>query len=1007
MTNSLDPKLSNSAIRGGKVRRKATWIIPGILVTLLLGLLWALPTMAAPSGADRGEIEFLDAAGGDSVSYASPFSDNKTIYVQVSDEDENTITKREGTNARSLSVNGDIRPDTGEDWHNLADMNGDGRVDNRDIEVSGSGAGIPVVRLDTANGIVMISGTTGNYFLSYWMDQATDVVVTAKSNGDPTGIDLTLGETGPSTGVFGALLTICDSDVCESNENAGALAVDTAGDTIVVEYSDDDPSGTRRESIPLDVSRPSFNGFSPVSGTSGTDDDPNFSVEVRDGESQIVDDDDATESLQFIFALYIPDAAAQFSGPLAVERGGSSFEESAVSNGFAIEATFSNGRGANQLDPDGEDEYEIHWWVMARDQSGNMAISDAVPAVSLDGRVTVAEGSSTVYSSKELVEELSAGDTITIAGESRIVTATNPDATEPYVTVDGAFNRETQGGLATRGDCIPGSFDSNNLTRLAGCESHVVRVDEAEPELGDATAGNWLDGDKIKSGPDAIRTSIQVGFNENIDCDSVSAEDFEVDGAVPNSADCLDNMVFLSVDALDPDDEPNVEIVGGIADTAGNVLDEGDVDADDGMPAGLTITIEGTAEGDRPVTDSIITIGISSDERLGDRPAVVISQVHDDYMNSGESVTGTASPTGDTNEWEFSVSLSDAGLYNVYVTGMDLGAGIETSEGVAGPDFDDKSLDDDNPMVFEVDTEVAAPTYTPADEGSTDNVNVFLKVDFATEANEYGLDADGEATDSAADVDTDFDNHNTVTLTSATLDGPGYDDMDVMDMFSTRDNVLFIWRPGDLGLGTYTLTVEAEDVAGNENESSATFDVTARQAYSLPLEAGSNLVSLPANPEDGDVNAVFGGESAITTVMTYDNASGLWQIANRDGAGMLSGNLTNIDARHAYWVVANQSLDLKVLLPASGGLTVFPPAIEVYEGWNLVPVASVEQLSAGSVVEADDYFANIEWSIAYGYDPVGGAFVKIIEGDDSEGSSNVQTGQGYFVYADSKGVIIP
>ncbi len=45
--------------------------------------------------------------------------------------------------------------------------------------------------------------------------------------------------------------------------------------------------------------------------------------------------------------------------------------------------------GANQLDPDGEDEYEIHWWVMARDQAGNMAISDAVPAVSLDGRVTV------------------------------------------------------------------------------------------------------------------------------------------------------------------------------------------------------------------------------------------------------------------------------------------------------------------------------------------------------------------------------------------------------------------------------------------------------------------------------------------------------------------------------------------------------------------------------------------------------------------------------------------
>ena len=87
--------------------------------------------------------------------------------------------------------------------------------------------------------------------------------------------------------------------------------------------------------------------------------------------------------------------------------------------------------------------------------------------------------------------------------------------------------------------------------------------------------------------------------------------------------------------------------------------------------------------------------------------------------------------------------------------------------------------------------------------------------------------------------------------------------------------------------GTYTLTVEAEDVAGNEVEAKTTFDVTARKPYSLPIEAGSNLVSLPANPADGDVNAVFGGESSISMVMTYDNASGLWQVASRDGGGIV------------------------------------------------------------------------------------------------------------------------
>ena len=990
------------------MRQKVTWIIPGILVTLLVGLLWALPILAAPSGADRGEVEFLDEAGGDPVAYASPFSDNKTVYVQVTDADENAVTKREGSDAyRPGTGNGIVRSASGEDWHNLADRNGDGRIDNRDIEIVGGG-GNGIVRYDPGNGEVTITDTTGSYSLEYWVDKETTVEVMAKSNGNPTGIAVTLTETGASTGVFGAALAICDSDLSCS----GALAVDTAGDTIVVEYADKDPKATRRASIPLDVSRPSFSGFSPASGTSGTDDDPDFSVEVRDGESKIVDDDEADESLQFIFALYNPGAASPFSGPITVARGEGNFEESAITNGFDIEGTFSNGENTGQLDPDdGGDEYEIHWWVRAFDQAGNMSISDSVAAKSIDGRVDVRSSDlRNVYSTEELIGEFEVGETITIAGETRIVESTSPTASEPNLRVNAALSGEVTGGLATRGECIPGSF-TDDLGTLAGCQSHIVRVDEAAPELSIATAGNRLDGDKIKRGPDASRTSIEVVFTENINCESATIDDFEVDGDAPLSVTCsadFPDRVFLGVEAMDPDSEPNVEIVGGVADTAGNVLEEGDVDAEDGMPAGLTVTVEGTADGDRPVTDSLITIGVTSDERLGDRPGITISQIHDDYsLTSGDSVTGTASPTGTTNQWEFRVSLGDAGLYNVHVTGTDLGGSIQSSEGVAPEDFDDESLDDDSPVVFEVDSAVAAPAFTPEHEGSTDNPNVFLKVDFGPEASEYGLDSDGDATDNSADVATDFDSHSAVTLTSATLDGPGYDGTDVSEMFSSRDNVLYIWRPGGLEQGTYTLTVEAEDVAGNEVEAKTTFDVTARKAYSLPIEAGSNLVSLPANPADGDVNAVFGGESSISMVMTYDNASGLWQVASRDGGGAFAGNLTSIDARHAYWVVSDQSLDLAVLLPASGGLTVFPPAIEVYEGWNLVPVANVDQSKAGTVIEADDYFANISWSIAYGYDPVGGSFVKIIEGDDSDGSNDVETGKGYFVYADSKGVIIP
>ena len=67
--------------------QKATWFIPGILVTLLLGLLWAMPAFAA----DAGTISFLDNKGGDGISYVSLNGPAGTagFYLEVADQDLN------------------------------------------------------------------------------------------------------------------------------------------------------------------------------------------------------------------------------------------------------------------------------------------------------------------------------------------------------------------------------------------------------------------------------------------------------------------------------------------------------------------------------------------------------------------------------------------------------------------------------------------------------------------------------------------------------------------------------------------------------------------------------------------------------------------------------------------------------------------------------------------------------------------------------------------------------
>ena len=71
------------------MRRKATWIIPGILVTLLLGLLWAMPIMAAPSGA-QGTLTILDGPDGDEIGFVSP-SGVTSFTIHVEDSDMNVV----------------------------------------------------------------------------------------------------------------------------------------------------------------------------------------------------------------------------------------------------------------------------------------------------------------------------------------------------------------------------------------------------------------------------------------------------------------------------------------------------------------------------------------------------------------------------------------------------------------------------------------------------------------------------------------------------------------------------------------------------------------------------------------------------------------------------------------------------------------------------------------------------------------------------------------------------
>ena len=789
--------------------------------------------------------------------------------------------------------------------------------------------------------------------------------VRISSDAAPKGIGVVLEETHAASGVFATTIVICEagSEDCTATQGeAVKIPVNKEGDSILVTYEDDSPSADLEATLPLDVHAPTLALFSPASGAAGREDDPTVSFQVTDPESGLNSDDDDIDSIHLVAGLYDLEAE-RAADSVVFER--DELDLRNVIDGYSASVTIDEGRGDNdelnsrQLTD--ASQYEIRWWAIASDKAGNVGISDA-------------------------------------DSETECVIAAS--VVDSFKFPDGRTQAQVNTLIAALEKTI--EFDT-------GCDPHVIRVDTAAPSLERAVTGTWLDDDTEKEGPDAIRTSIVAVFNEDLDCATVTVNDFKVDEAAPNDVTCNDANVYLAVNELVSNAVPKIEVAeGAVSDRAGNPVEAGTVTAEDSIPAKLSVTVTGTGGGGtRAVTRRAVTVTISSDERLSSNPMVTINRVGDDYSHVRFS-QGEAIASGAANRWNFTTALSRDGLYAVRVSAVDQGGRIEAVAGLDETDFSAASLKDPNAILFEMDSRLLSPTLTPEDGGQTDNPDVFIRIDFKGEAAEYGLakETDNETpppvktrktTDDPAMVDVSFDTHNTVELVSATFNGE-----DVTDDVITRDGVLFVYRPGNLALGDHRLELEARDVAGNWWTDTLNFTVIERQPYKLPISPGLNLISLPVDPEDESLNAVFGGVPDIVTVLTYENTTGLWMTATREEDGTFTGDLTTIDGYHGYFIVSKSAVDLEIMLGGGGSVFVYLPFIPVQKGWNLVPVTDVARRPA---VNAADYFANIDANVAFGYDSTLNQLTRLSLANDAKAVLTV--GSAYWVYANEPGIIVP
>ena len=543
----------------------------------------------------------------------------------------------------------------------------------------------------------------------------------------------------------------------------------------------------------------------------------------------------------------------------------------------------------------------------------------------------------------------------------------------------------------------------------------------------------------------------------------------------------LENVVFIELaDELLADETPDVTIVpNGVEDSAGNEQDDGDHEADDWISPSFTIvSIVSTRETSQDEIlagdDDEVTVVVTTDERLDStRPTVTVTYVNapagsidtkgtalcdtddgddkgtrergeiisnEDCVDSGAATGGNLNNSVEkvsNTEWIVTITEpKDTGYYNFRISGKDRSPQENPgSEGVSPSaivtDFFDADGDvnADDAIFFEGDINLPKPEVRVSGVGVQDNEAdvefrspLFVELDFAANHAVCGANADtDERMANCTNENSEYaeDNFDDVVVTSFVLDG-----VDLTDSVKTTDNQSFLVSLESISIGDHTAEVQAVDQAGNvfEDTLEIDFEVNDRDPFEKRLSPGWNLVSLPGEPADSSIAAVFGPGVEVRTVYSYDPViPGGWQVAVRETLDSdWQGDLTEITGQRGYWVLSDAIQDWEVIIPrlaggASGtGTPIQPPVIPMYAGWNLIPVTDVSgnALSANIEISAEAYLNSLDDGLdlarVLGYDTIKNEWFTVL--DKQMGmvvNANLRIGAGYWVFVREAAALVP
>ena len=551
--------------------------------------------------------------------------------------------------------------------------------------------------------------------------------------------------------------------------------------------------------------------------------------------------------------------------------------------------------------------------------------------------------------------------------------------------------------------------------------AHIITLDEKDPVIDTERSVTGFYG-RVNDKNVADRFGIMVVFDGPIAASSVSTNTFWVrldDGSTAEivDVDVESKYVFLKLASeLASDATPILDIANDekVEDMAGNETfgkEVSEFELKDGISPRLTVTLNGGSgsgtgqEGPEQLTKDKMTVHVSSDEALQSAPRIIVvceslrwNQDADEMEEENE-----VDSRHDINDFiaKLSGSLSGKPKYLDYPvttkprTSNTKAAG-DTYKYTCGYDEDDDNFSDEIGLQGLEVSSISRPgenwEYTWQNQAGNRMLKdgVLTAIAFARDRSRYaGSDGDVENWGSASaeftldtelkspltsaggdlqpnDGDTikeerpfiliEFNESTTVTLESVELD-----DVEIKQDFEEPQDNRFIYWPVSISQDDHEVEVVASDAAGNEVSFEYDFAVEARGDFVINLLAGWNAVSVPADPVDTAIQAVF-TDAAIKTVIGWDTQG--WRIAvRRDGvweSNQMFGALNDIRAKYGYWVKSDNFVRQPLALrgPVSRGASgsPIPIGIDTVDRWNFVGVIDQD----GDQTEGDDFGTTLQ-----------------------------------------------